>query len=147
MLSPVVRKDRVYLRSWLHATRLALRCMALLALLVPVVGPLVNLHYAQLQLFHGHIYVGTGYVPHDHYSFAQAHEHHAHGASPFKAGVFSVPDNGDWFPQTSPMLGLLLLAVPVTLSARASGNFERVTPEPLLAFDELFLPLPDNPPR
>ena len=151
LLWPVTHEDRLPRRFWHRVISAALQTLALLALFIPVAGPLVDHHYAQRSPHHAHAYLGSFAGDHDHASLAEPHAHGDADALPLDPGdagaTVSLPASGDWSPQSTRAPALLFLALPAALFPLAAGRFQRLAPPTLLPNDESFLPPPEKPPR
>ncbi|NQW16888.1 MAG: hypothetical protein HQ478_05315 [Chloroflexi bacterium] len=76
--------------------------VAVLALLLPVIGPMIDHHYAERLPGHGHVYFGSVELTHEHDLSAS----HSHAAST----VFAVDDSGpSVFPAPAPSWGSKLV--------------------------------------
>lgn len=147
-LWPVKGEDLVPLAFWRRSLMVKLQLAGLLSLLLPVIGSLLNHHYAQVQPYHGHIYVGNIDATHDHGHFAQPHAHTSGERSPVAvSGTFSVPASGDWAPQTAPGPPIMLMAIPSILFHMGSSHYGRLIPYDLQSQDEVFFSPPEKPPR
>lgn len=127
--------------------RYGLQTLLVVAILLPVLGPLTDHHYAERQPHHDHVHLGPGSGEH-HHRYVHPHSHDAapEGA-PATDGTVSVLVSGD---RSAPNATLTLLPVKTTLDALLpppSGAYQRLYPNGIQFQDQYLPPPPDKPPR
>ena len=131
-------------RCWLIA-------LALLGLLLPGVGPLVDHHFVERHYHHGHLFLGRdGQQSVDHvHDYGLVHRHPAGGQFDYR-----LPDDGLVILQSNEAAGNGLVFLPGA-SMNADGAFDGSGSGPLLLHyspddlppDEGLVGLPKKPPR
>ena len=138
-------------RCWLIA-------LALLGLLLPGVGPLLDHHFVERHYHHGHVFLGQDgrrQVEHVH-DYGLAHRHPASGQWPVVGGQsdYGLPDDGLVILQSNDAAGTGPVFLP-GLSMNLDGVFDGTGGGPLLLHyspDDLppaegLVGLPKKPPR